>query len=66
LSFIAKFNFAYKIKEQGVATPGAFKKQRIIEALTGNNETNLLWQFTACLNNCEQEKKSLQRANYSL
>ncbi|MBA6417201.1 exosortase [Colwellia sp. 6M3] len=59
----AIIRLSFEINEQKFASSGAFKKQRIMSALTGTSETYLHWQYIACLKSCEQEKASLQQAD---
>ncbi|WP_426369342.1 exosortase [Pseudocolwellia sp. HL-MZ7] len=53
----ALVRYTYEINKQQMASPVAFKKQRLIEALTGKSETYMYWQFFDCLRDCDAEKK---------
>jgi exosortase A len=60
---IALIRYTFEINNQQIASPVAFKKQRLIEALTGKNETYVYWQFFDCLRDCDLERNKLQITN---
>ncbi len=58
----ALIRLTFEINELQIPSPVGFKKQRLIEALTGNSETYIHWQFFKCLRNCSLEQSALQKA----
>jgi exosortase A len=59
----ALIRYSFEINNQQIASSGSFKKLRILEALKGNSETYLYWQYTDCSNRCDQKKELLQQFN---
>lgn len=59
----ALIRYTFEINTQKIPTSVAFKKQRLKEALIGNSETYLHWQFLNCLEDCVLEKSTLQQSN---
>lgn len=57
----AIIRYTFEVNGYRTASSGAFKKQRLISALTGNAETYLHWQYIACAINCEQEQRALKQ-----
>jgi len=52
----ALIRYSFDINNQKTAYAGAFKKQRIKAALSGQSETYLHWQYSHCSSNCISEK----------
>ena len=59
----ALIRVSFEIDKQKFASSGAFKKQRIIAALTGKSESYLHWQFITCSTTCKQEITILKELN---
>jgi hypothetical protein len=59
----ALVRFSFSINDKKTASAGAFKKQRIIAALTGKSESYLHWQFITCSTTCKQEITILKELN---
>lgn len=60
---VALIRYSFDINNQKTAYVGAFKKQRIKAALTGQSKTYLHWQFSHCSNDCMLEKGTIQQAD---
>ncbi len=54
---------SFEVNNTQTPSANAFKKQRIIAALTGTSESYLHWQFMTCSTTCKQETAILKELN---
>lgn len=56
----ALIRYNFEINKNRTPSIRAFKKLRLIAALTGDRATYLHWQFITCANYCEQEQSTFE------